>query len=138
MDTLVGVIVWLIGVIWSTLTWVLGNLLWLIIWLVLPFAIAAFVVVRIAEKALGPEVVRTWVKAQSLKFGRGTWIVVRRWLLALSALPLRVLFWLAIYTVWHSVLSLFYRPRWHPWTRAWAKRWRPNAAAPPAKLTKGG
>lgn len=138
MDTLVGVIVWLLGVIWSTLTWVLGNLLWLIIWLVLPFAIAAFVVVRIAEKALGPEVVRTWVKAQSLKFGRGTWIVVRRWLFALSALPLRVLFWLAIYTVWHSVLSLFYRPRWHPWTRAWAKRWRPNAGAPPAKLTKGG
>lgn len=127
---LLSPIIWLLGWVFAILWWVASYLLWAIIWLLLPFAIAAFVAFRVAEKMLGPEVVRAWLKKQSLKFGAGTWVRVRRLTFALTALPVRVLGWLVVYTVWHSIVSLFWKPRWHPWTRAWAKRWKPPSARP--------
>lgn len=119
--------IWLLSWIFAVLWWIATYLLWAIIWLLLPFAIVAFVAIRVAEKALGPEVVRAWLKKQSLKFGASTWQRVRRVAFALTALPARVLGWLVVYTVWHSIISLFWKPRWHPWARSWDKRWKPPA-----------
>lgn len=126
--TILSPIIWLLGWIFSIAWWIVSYLLWAIIWLLLPFAIVAFIAVRVAEKALGPEIVRGWIKKQSMAFGAGTWRRVRRLTFAVTALPLRVLGWLIVYTVWHSLVSLFWKPRWHPWARAWDKRWKPASA----------
>ena len=116
---------WVISFIWS-IAW---YLLWVVIWLLLPVAIVAFIALRIAESVLGEKTVREWVKARAMKYGAGTWVYARRWTFALGALPLRVIGWLAVYTVWHSLISIFYTPRWKPWTRAWGKRWKPGGTA---------
>lgn len=125
--TILSPIVWLLGWLFAILWWIASYLLWAIVWLLLPFAIVAFIAIRVAEKMLGPDMVRAWLKKQSLKFGAGTWVRVRGLAFAVTALPLRVLGWLIVYTVWHSLISLFWKPRWHPWTRAWGKRWKPRA-----------
>ena len=126
IGALLSPIIWALSWVFSILWWVVSYLLWAILWLALPFALVAFIVLRVAESVLGPAAVRTWVKAQSMKFGAGAWVRARRLTFALGALPLRVLGWLVVYTVWHSIVSLIWKPRWHPWPRAWAKRWRPQ------------
>jgi hypothetical protein len=87
---------------------------------------------------LGPDLVRGWVKTQSMKYGAGAWVRARRLLFALGALPLRVLGWLIVYTLWHSIVSLAWKPRWHPWPRAWAKRWKPRSAQSRVRTAKAG
>lgn len=134
--TILSPIIWLLSWVFAIAWWIVSYLLWAIVWLLLPFAIAAFVAVRVAEKALGPEVVRAWIKKQSMAFGASTWLRIRGLTFAVTALPLRVLGWLIVYTIWHSVISLFWKPRWHPWARAWAKRWRPAAARARRQSTK--
>jgi hypothetical protein len=129
MDYLTAAIAWMFWTLLSVVTWVLSYLFWIFVWLVLPLVIVAFVAVRIAERVLGQEVVRGWVKAKSMKYGAGAWARARRLLFALGVLPVRVLFWFALYAVWHSLISLFWRPRWKPWARAWSKRWRPQVRA---------
>lgn len=126
MSFLLDWLIWLIALVLSIVWWVVWNLLWIFVWFLLPFALAAFVGLRVAEKVLGQEVVRAWIKTQSLKFGAGAWERSRRILFALGVLPLRVVGWLALYTIWHSLVSLFWRPKWSPWERAWAKRWKPK------------
>ncbi len=93
----------------------------------LPLAIVAFIALRASEKVLGPEVVRAWVKARAMRFGAGTWARVRPWLFAFSVAPFRVLLWFPVYAVWHAAVSLFWKPRWTPWQRAWGKRWKDNS-----------
>lgn len=134
--TILSPIIWLLGWVLAIVWWIVSYLLWAVVWLVLPFVLVAFIAMRAAEKMFGAEVVRAWVKQQSLKFGAGTWHRVRRWSFALTALPLRVLGWLVVYTIWHSLISLFWKPRWHPWTRAWGKRWKPRQPARRAKAAK--
>ena len=112
---------WLIEGIAS---WVFFTLLWLIFWVLLPFAVVAFVVIRIADNLLGREVVWLWLKRQSLKFGARTWRYTRRTAFALTALPVRILFYLLFFGLWHSIINLFWKPRWSPWERAWGKRRR--------------
>lgn len=129
MSTILDLLLGLLSIIWSVVWWVLWQLIWLIVWFLLPLALAAFIALRIAEKALGPEVVRAWVKRQSMKLGAGAWRRTRRILFAVGVLPLRVLGLLAVYTVWHSIVNLFWRPRWTPWQRAWERRWREPRAA---------
>ena len=129
MSYLTSAIAWIFWTIVSVVTWVLSYLFWIFVWLVLPLVIVAFVAVRLAESILGQDVVRAWVKARSMKYGAGAWVRARRLLFALGVLPVRVVFWFAIYAVWHSLISLFWRPRWTPWARAWSKRWRPAARA---------
>lgn len=129
MDAVLSLIVWIFSTVGGILLWIANQLLWIVIWLLLPLAIVAFVAVRVAEKMLGQDLVRAWVKTQSLKFGAGAWTRARRLLFALGALPVRVLAWLIVYVIWHSLISLFWKPRWHPWPRAWAKRWKPPAKA---------
>jgi hypothetical protein len=133
LSTILSPIFWLLGWVLSIVWAIVWYLLWVVIWLVLPFALVAFVALRVAEKALGPDVVRAWVKAQSIKYGAGVWTRAHRLLFALGALPLRVLGWLMVYTLWHSLISLLWKPRWKPWTRAWDKRWKPPQAAGRAK-----
>jgi hypothetical protein len=128
MSTLLDILLWILWLVWSIGFWVLSKLVWIAVWLVLPIAVLAFIALRIAEKVLGQEAVRAWVKAHSLKLGAGAWARVRRLLFALGVLPLRVLGWLAVYTIWHSLVSLLWRPKWSPWKRAWAKRWRARRA----------
>lgn len=130
MGTILDIILWVLGAIWSVVWWLLWQLIWILLWFLLPFALAAFIALRIAEKVLGQEVVRAWVKAQSVKLGAGVGSRLLQGFFALSVLPFRVLGWLALYTLWHSVVSLFWRPRWDPWERAWDKRWKPKAAGP--------
>ena len=138
MDALLSLIAWIFWTVAGVLWWTINQLLWIVIWLLLPLAIVAFVAVRVAEKVLGQDLVRAWVKTQSLKFGAGAWTRAHRLLFALGALPLRVLAWLAVYAIWHSLVSLFWKPRWHPWPRAWAKRWKPPAAAARTRPAKAG
>jgi hypothetical protein len=129
IGTILSPVFWLLSWIVAILWWVVWYLLWVVLWLVLPLALVAFVALRVAEKMLGPDVVRAWVKTQSMKFGAGAWTRAHRLLFALGALPLRVLGWLIVYALWHSVVSLMWKPRWHPWPRAWAKRWKPKTRA---------
>lgn len=129
MSALLDLLAWVFWTLWSIVSWVLWQLVWIFVWFLLPFALAAFIALRIAEKALGPDVVRAWVKAKTMRFGAGAWDRTRRLLFALGVLPLRVLGWLMVYALWHSIVSLFWRPRWSPWQRAWAKRWKAKPAA---------
>lgn len=136
LATIFAPLIWLVSWVLSILWWIISYLLWAVLWLLLPFAIVAFIALRVAEKALGPDLVRGWIKKQSLKFGSGAWVKARRLSFALGALPLRVLGWLLVYTVWHSIISLFWKPRWHPWPRAWDKRWKPAHSAGRVKAVK--
>jgi hypothetical protein len=128
MDYVLAPFVWIIGFLFQVVFWVLGKLIWIVIWLLLPVFIVAFIALRVAERVRGQEAVRAWVKARTIKYGTATWHRARRLTFALGALPVRVLFWFVIYTIWHSIVGLLWRPRWTPWGRAWSKRWRPRKA----------
>jgi hypothetical protein len=126
MDYVFAPIVWLLGFFANIVLWFVWQLLWIVLWLVLPILVVAFIALRAAEYVLGQQRVRAWVKARTAKYGSAASIRARRLLFALGVVPVRVLFWFVIYAVWHSVVSLLWRPRWTPWRRAWAKRWRTN------------
>ncbi len=134
MSTLLDLLIGLLSIIWSVVSWLLWQLVWMVVWFLLPFAVVAFIALRIAEKALGPEVVRAWVKRQSMKLGTGVWARTRRVLFAVGVLPVRVLWLLAVYTVWHSIVNLFWRPRWTPWQRAWGRRWTESRSGTASKV----
>ncbi|HET6387866.1 hypothetical protein [Hyphomicrobium sp.] len=124
MDYLLAPLFWLLSLLLSIVWWIFTQLLWIVLWLLLPVAVIAFVALRVAERVLGQEKVRTWVKARSQKYGASASNRIRRVVFALGVLPIRVLFWLPVYALWHSIVSLLWRPKWSPWQRAWAKRWR--------------
>ncbi|MBY0560557.1 hypothetical protein [Hyphomicrobium sp.] len=124
MDYLLAPFFWILALLISIVWWVFTQLLWIVLWLLLPVAVVAFIALRVAERVLGQETVRAWVKARSQKYGVAASKRIQRAAFALGVLPIRVLFWLPIYAVWHSVISLLWRPKWSPWQRAWAKRWR--------------
>lgn len=119
---------WFIGqmlwFVWSIVFWLISTLFWLSLWVLLPVIVFMFVAVRIAEYLLGKERVRQWAKGHSLKFGAVAWQRTHRALFALGILPVRVLSWWALYTVWHSAINLLWTPGWTPWQRAWDRRWR--------------
>lgn len=132
MDLLITVLGWLtalVGMLLSVLWWVVSYLLWGLVWLLLPLAMLAFIALRVAEKALGPQVVRAWLKARAARWGTGSWRRLRPLLLAASVAPFRVLVWFVVYAIWHAILSLLWKPRWTPWQRAWARRWRDRPAS---------
>jgi hypothetical protein len=124
MDYVFAPIIWLLGLLANIVLWLITQLLWIVLWLLLPIVVVAFVGLRIAEYALGQERVRAWVRARTVNYGSAASTRARRILFALGVVPVRVLFWFVIYAVWHSIVSLLWRPRWTPWRRAWAKRWR--------------
>jgi len=124
MDYVLAPFIWLIGLIFSILLWIVTQLFWLVLWFVLPILVIAFVALRIAERVLGQEKVRAWVRARTQKYGSAASKRAQRWVFALGVAPVRVLFWFVLYAIWHSVVSLMWRPRWSPWQRAWGKRWR--------------
>jgi hypothetical protein len=135
VTALLGWIVAALGLVLGVLWWIVSYLLWGFVWLLLPLAIVAVLALRIAEKILGPDVVRAWVKARAMKFGTGTWDRVRPWLFALGVAPFRVLLWFPVYALWHAAVSLFWKPRWSPWQRAWGKRWRDGQRPTAANLS---
>ena len=53
MDALLSLIAWIFWTVAGVLWWTANQLLWIVIWLLLPLAIVAFVAVRVAEKVLG-------------------------------------------------------------------------------------
>jgi hypothetical protein len=124
MDYVLTPFIWLLGLLASIILWLLTQIFWILLWLVLPLVIVAFVALRIAERVLGQEKVRAWVRVRTRKYGSAASKRAQRWIFALGVVPVRVLFWFVLYAVWHSVVSLLWRPRWSPWRRAWAKRWR--------------
>ena len=129
--------VWsVLSIVLAALWWIVSYVLWGMLWLLLPLLLAAFVAVRVAEKAFGREAVRAWVKARTMRFGAGTWERVRPWLFALGAAPFRVLVWFVMYAVWHALVSVFWSPRWTPWQRAWGKKWK-KAGTPRRHAAKG-
>jgi hypothetical protein len=129
MDYLLAPLFWIVGLIASIVWWVVVQIFWIVLWLLLPLAIMAFIILRVAERMLGQEKVRAWVKARTQKYGSSVSKRIQRLLFALGVLPIRVLFWLPIYALWHSIVSLLWRPSWSPWQRAWAKRWRTEPKA---------
>ena len=132
MDYLTGGLWWIISSIFGLAWWIVTTLLWMLVWFVLPFAVVAFIALRVAESTFGQDAVRAWLKARTMKYGAGVWDRVRRISFALGVLPFRVIAWFVVYAVWHALVSVFWRPKWQPWTRAWGKRWRP------AKTTASG
>ena len=124
MSYVLAPFLWLLGVLASILLWVVTQLFWIVLWLVLPIIVIGFIALRIAERVLGQERVRAWVKVRTQKYGAAASKRAQRWVFALGVAPIRVLFWFVIYAIWHSVVSLLWRPQWSPWHRAWAKRWR--------------
>ncbi|HVX37621.1 MAG TPA: hypothetical protein VHC71_15530 [Hyphomicrobium sp.] len=124
MDYVLALFIWLLGLLASTILWIVTQIFWILLWLVLPLVVVAFVALRIAERVLGQEKVRAWVRVRTQKYGSAASKRAQRWIFALGVVPVRVLFWFVLYAVWHSVVSLLWRPRWSPWRRAWAKRWR--------------
>jgi hypothetical protein len=131
MEYLLAPVFWLFGLAASILWWIIVQILWIVLWLILPLAIAAFFALRLAERVLGQEKVRGWVRARTQKYGASASKTAQRWVFALGALPIRVLFWLPIYAIWHSMVSLLWRPKWSPWQRAWGKRWKAEAKPKP-------
>lgn len=123
--TILAPVFWVIKTLFAILLWIAWQVLWIVLWLVLPLAIAAYIAFRVAEKVFGPDATRAWLKRQSLRLGGGVWEKLSRGLIASSVLPFRVMAWFVVYAIWHSLVSLFWRPRWTPWDRAWAKRWKP-------------
>lgn len=136
MATLFSLLWTILATLISILWWIVSTLLWVIVWFLLPFLIVAFIALRLAEKAFGQEAVRAWVKSKALLFGAGTWERVRPWLFALGVAPFRVLLWFIAYTIWHALVSLFWRPKWSPWTRAWGRRWKPVPRTPSGRAVK--
>lgn len=124
MDYILAAITWVLGVLASIVWWVVTQVFWIVLWLVLPIAIVAVLAVRIAERVFGQERVREWVKARTQRYGAAVSKRAQRLLFALGMAPVRVLFWFVIYALWHSIVSLLWRPKWTPWGRAWGKRWR--------------
>lgn len=124
METLLWLLGQILWLVWSVLYWLIWQLLWLAFWVLLPVLVVAFIALRGAEYFLGPEKVRGWVKKHSMRFGAGAWVRTQRLLVTLSVMPVRVLGWLILYGAWHSVISLFWTPRWSPWQRAWSRRVR--------------
>ena len=131
MDTLLTLLwplIWLIQTLFAIVWWIVWQLLWIALWVLLPVAVLAFVALKIAEKAFGEVAVRAWLKARAARYAGGIGEKLTRGALAASILPFRVLVWFVVYAIWHSVVSLLWRPRWTPWQRAWAKRWKPQNA----------
>lgn len=128
METIWSVVIQMIMTLWWVAWWLVGNLLWLVFWFILPLLVIGFIGVRVAESVIGKPTVRAWVQRHALGAGRGAARWLRRIMFALSALPIRVLGWLFVYAIWHSFISLFWKPRWSPWQKAWSRRWRQRAA----------
>jgi hypothetical protein len=124
MDYVLAPLFWILGLFISIVWWVIVQIFWILLWLLLPLAVVAFIALRVAERVAGQEKVRTWVRARTQKFGASASKRMQRWIFALGVLPIRVLFWLPVYALWHSLISLLWRPKWSPWQRAWAKRWK--------------
>jgi hypothetical protein len=124
MDYVLAPFLWLFWLLASVLLWIITQLFWIVLWLVLPIIVIGFIALRIAERVVGQKRVRAWVKVRTQKYGTAASKRAQRWVFALGVAPIRVLFWFVIYAIWHSVISLLWRPKWSPWHRAWAKRWR--------------
>jgi hypothetical protein len=129
MDYLLAPVFWILSLFASIIWWVAWQLLWIVLWLLLPLAVLAFIILRVAERVLGQEKVRGWVKAHTQRYGASASKRLQRLIFALGVLPIRVLFWFPIYALWHSFVSLLWRPKWSPWQRAWAKRWKAETKA---------
>jgi hypothetical protein len=112
-----------ISVVWTLLSWILLQLFWLLLWMALPICVAAILCVLAAERFVGKERVRIWLRQQFLSLARRSWRRLRRALFAFWAVPLRVANWFVIFALWYAVLSLLRTPRWTPWQRAWRCRW---------------
>ncbi len=130
--TLFEIVLYIVQSLLAIVWWIAGYLFWVFVWLVLPFAVVAYVAMRAAEKIFGQQTVRAWLMERSRRLGGGIWERLSRLLVASSVLPFRVLFWFAIFAVWHSVISLLWTPKWRPWSRAWSKRWKPAKQSPPS------
>jgi len=108
---------------WFIVSWLLWQLLWLILWTILPLALAAIICVLVAERALGTALLRPWIRTHVFRIAAGVGRRARSAAVALAALPVRVLCWFVIYALWHSLVNLWWTPRWRPWERAWNCRW---------------
>jgi hypothetical protein len=138
MEMLWSVLSGAFGIVASIVWWLLSSVFWLALWFLLPFCVLAYGAMLVAEKSLGKAVVQAFIKRHALNWGQGTWGRLRPALFAVSALPFRVSAWLVVYALWHSIISLFWRPRWTPWQRAWKRRWRAKPAPRKPGLSKPG
>jgi hypothetical protein len=121
-------ILWWLGAytiwaVWAVLSWLLVQLFWLLLWMVLPICVAAILCVFVTERVLGKELVWRWIRKQSLSLANRAWHRTRGALFVVSAVPVRVLNWFVIFALWYAVINLWRTPRWTPWQRAWRCRW---------------
>jgi hypothetical protein len=123
METIGWVLAQLLWAAGALVIWLLTQLLWLILWSLVPIALAAVVAVLVAERVLEKAVVRGFVARHANNMAGAAWLRCRRTVPGLLALPVRVSGWFVLYLLWHSVLRLWFTPRWTPWQRAWQCRW---------------
>jgi hypothetical protein len=123
MEILWWLISQMIWVVWAVVAWLLLQLFWLLLWLVLPICAAAALCVFVGERLFGKELVRPWIRKQSRCLAKRARLRIRRALFVVWAMPVRLLNWFVIFALWHAVLNLWRTPRWTPWQRAWRCRW---------------
>jgi hypothetical protein len=119
----------LVWAAWTVLSWLMLQLFWAVLWVALPVIIAAVLCAIAAERLIGKKPVRMWIRTHAYRLLAQALHRARRAVFVLAALPVRVLGWFVIYTIWHAVISLWWTPRWSPWRRAWRCRWGRNRLA---------
>ena len=123
MEILFWFVAQIIWVVWTVLSWLFLQVFWLVLWLMLPICAAAVLCVFAAERLLGKDLVRGWLRRNALSFASEAGQRARKMLFALWSVPARVLGWFVVFALWYAVLNLWRTPRWTPWRRAWRCRW---------------
>jgi hypothetical protein len=121
--------VYLVWAAWTVLSWLVLQLFWAVLWVAMPVIVAAVLCAIAAERLIGKEPVRSWIRTHAYRLLARALHRARRAVFGLAALPVRVVGWFVIYTIWHAVISLWWTPCWSPWQCAWRCRWGHNAMA---------
>jgi hypothetical protein len=120
---------YLVWAVWTVLSWLVLQLFWAVLWVALPVIVAAVLCAIAAERLIGKEPVRSWIRTHAYRLLARALHRARRAVFGLAALPVRVVGWFVIYATWHAMISLWWTPRWSPWQCAWRRRWGHNAVA---------
>jgi hypothetical protein len=123
MDILLWLGAHILWMVWAIVSWLLLQVFWLLLWSLLPICVAAVLCALAAERVLGKQLVRSWLRKQVLAVANAVRRRMPKMLFALWAVPARVFAWFVLFALWHAVINLWRTPRWTPWRRAWRCRW---------------
>ena len=123
MEILLWLSAQILWTVWAVLSWLIMQVVWLLLWSLLPICLAAILAALAAERVLGKRMVRSWLRKNARMAVNAARRRMPKVLFALWAVPARVLGWFVVFALWHAMLNLWRTPRWTPWRRAWRCRW---------------